>query len=169
MKQKRSTGVISLTRASVIAALYVALTYLSFFMGLSSGVIQFRLSEALCVLPLFMPEAVVGVTLGCFIANLVTGCAVWDIIFGTLATLIGVLGSYLMRRVKFSALATIPTILSNMLIIPFVLRYVYGEVGSLWFFALTVGIGEIVCAGILGTVLAVTLKKTDIANIFCDR
>lgn len=162
MKQKRSSGVVYLTRAGVIAALYVALTYLSFFMGLASGVIQFRLSEALCVLPLFMPEAVVGVTLGCFIANLVTGCAVWDIILGSLATLIGALGAYAMRRVKFSALATIPTILANTIIIPFVLMFVYGEGGTFWFFALTVGIGEIVCAGILGTILAITLKRGNI-------
>lgn len=162
MKQKRTSGVIYLTRAGVIAALYVALTYLSFFMGLSSGIIQFRLSEALCVLPLFMPEAVVGVTLGCFIANLVTGCAVWDIVFGALATLIGALGAYLMRRVKFYALSTLPTIFSNALIIPFILMYVYGEVGSFWFFFLTVGAGEIVCAGVLGTVLAMTLKKANI-------
>lgn len=160
MKQKRGSATISLVRAAVIAALYVALTYISFFLGLASGVIQFRLSEVLCVLPLFMPEAVVGVTLGCFIANLVTGCAIWDIILGSLATLIGVLGAYALRRVKFSWVTTLPTILANALIIPFVLMFVYGEEGAYWYFMLTVGIGEVVCAGIGGTILAITARKT---------
>ncbi len=162
MKQKRGSANIALVRSAVIAALYVALTYVSFFLGLSSGVIQFRLSEALCVLPLFMPEAVVGVTLGCFIANLMTGCAVWDIVLGSVATLIGALGAYALRRVKFSWLATLPTILANALIIPFVLIFIYGEAGAYWYFMATVGIGEIVCAGIGGTVLAITLRKTKI-------
>ena len=82
----------------MIAAIYVALTFLSALMGLSSGAIQLRLSEAMCLLPLIFPEAIVGLTLGCAIANLVTGCVFWDIVFGSVATLIGALGAYLLRR-----------------------------------------------------------------------
>ena len=87
-----------LTRGALIAALYVSLTYASSLFGLSSGAIQFRLSEMLCILPVFMPEAVVGLTLGCLIANLLTGAVVWDIIFGSLATLMGAVGARLLSK-----------------------------------------------------------------------
>ena len=85
--RKKST--LYLTRGALVTALYVALTYLATLFGLSSGVIQFRFSEALCVLPIFMPEAVLGLTVGCLLSNIISGCVIWDIIFGTLATLIG--------------------------------------------------------------------------------
>ena len=111
----KTKSTLYLTRGALIAALYVALTYASFMFGLSSGVIQFRLSEMLCVLPIFMPEAVIGLTLGCFIANLVTDAVIWDIIFGTLATFIGAVGARLLRKLpqKFIWVATIPTILAK--------------------------------------------------------
>lgn len=162
MKRTNSTTDMlkSITRSGMVAALYVGLTMLSSVFGLSSGVIQCRLSEALCILPLFMPEAVIGVTLGCFIANAITSPLIWDLIFGTLATFIGALGAYLLRKVRFYPLATLPTVLANTLIIPFVLKYAYMAEGSLPFFFLTVGIGEIISAGLLGTVLGFGLKKT---------
>ena len=83
--------------AALIAAIYVLLTYLAAAMGLSSGVIQVRFSEALCILPYFTAAAIPGVTLGCLLANILTGCAFWDIVFGTLATLIGVVCAYYLR------------------------------------------------------------------------
>jgi uncharacterized membrane protein len=152
---------IALTRSAIIAALYVALTYVSALCGLSSGVIQFRISEALCILPLFFPEAVAGLTLGCLLANLLTGAAPWDLVFGTLATFIGVFLTRLMRalpeRIKW--LATLPTILSNAIIIPFVLIYAYGVPDSYWFLFATVGLGELVCAGFVGSALYYVLRK----------
>ena len=151
-----------LTRGAIIAALYVALTYLSSLFGLSSGAIQLRLSESLTILPIFLPEAVIGLTIGCLIANLLTGAVVWDIIFGAFATFIGAMGARLARRLKnrFIWLATVPTILSNAIIVPFVLKYAYGLEGGYFFFMLTVGIGEILSAGVLGTLLYFSLKKT---------
>lgn len=159
MKNKGFT--LYLTRAGMIAAIYVILTMLSAFMGLSSGVIQLRLSEAMCLLPLIFPEAVVGLTLGCAIANLITGCVFWDIVFGAVATLIGALSAYLLRNfVKGREyLATLPTILSNAIIIPFVLMWAYGVEDGYFFLMLTVGIGEILSAGVIGTLLYKNIKK----------
>ena len=145
----------------MIAAIYVALTMLSALMGLSSGAIQLRLSEAMCLLPLILPEAIVGLTLGCALANFITGCAVWDIVFGSVATLIGALGAYLLRRLpeKYEFVATIPTVLANAVIVPFVLKWAYGLEDGYWFLFATVGIGEVLSAGVLGTFLYKNLKK----------
>lgn len=145
----------------MIAAIYVALTMLSALMGLSSGAIQLRLSEAMCLLPLILPEAIVGLTLGCALANFITGCAVWDIVFGSVATLIGAVGAYLLKRLpeKYEFVATIPTVLANAVIVPFVLKWAYGIEDGYWFLFATVGIGEVLSAGILGTFLYKNLKK----------
>ena len=146
----------------MIAALYVALTYLSSLVGLDKGAIQFRISEMLAVLPAFFPEAVVGLTIGCFLANLATGSLILDVIFGSLATLLGAIGARLLRRVpsKLAWLISVPTILANAFIVPFVIKYVYMTEGFYWIFFLTVGLGELVCAGIMGTVLYYSLKKS---------
>ena len=147
-----------LTKSAVIAALYVVLTELSALLGIAGGVIQFRLSEMFAVLPLFTPAAIPGLFIGCFISNIMAGGVIWDVVFGSLATLLGAVGTWLLRK-KSVYLAPVPTIAANMLIVPFVLRYAYGAEGSIPFFMLTVGIGEIVTAGILGVFLAKTLKK----------
>ena len=147
-----------LTRAALIAALYVILTFISQIFGLASGVIQFRLSEALTCMPLFYREAIPGLWIGCVLANLLTGCAVWDIVFGSAATLLGAMGTWYIGRKK-PLLGPVFPILSNMLIVPLVLRYVYGAEGSYWFLMVTVGAGEIVCCGILGMLLYKLYKK----------
>ena len=159
---RKQKGVLRLTRGSLIAALYVALTYLATIFGISSGVIQFRLSEALTILPVFMPEAIPGLFVGCIISNLMTpGVHPLDILFGSLATLIGAALCYLMRKLspKLMWLATLPTIFANAIIVPFVLMFAYGVEGSYFFFMLTVFIGEAVCAGIGGTCLYYSLRK----------
>ena len=147
-----------LTQSAVIAALYVVLTEISVLMGISNGVIQLRLSEMLAVLPIFTPAAIPGLFIGCFISNIFAGGIIWDVIFGSIATILGAYGTYLLRK-KSVYLAPVPTVFTNMAIIPFVLRFAYGTEGSLLFFALTVGIGEILTAGVMGTFLAKTLKK----------
>lgn len=147
-----------LTKSAVIAALYVVLTEISALLGISSGIIQFRLSEMFAVLPIFTPAAVPGLFIGCLISNIITGGVLWDVIFGSIASLIGAVGAYYLRK-KNVYLVPVPTIAANMVIVPFVLRYAYGAEGSIPFFMLTVGIGEIVTAGILGVFLAKTLKK----------
>ena len=151
------------TRGALIAALYVILTLLASVMGLSSGVIQFRFSEALCILPLFFPEAVPGLFIGCLISNLMSpNVVIWDIIFGSLATLIGAVGARMLLFLpeKFKWVATIPTILSNALIIPLVLQYAYGVPDAFWYLMLTVGAGEVISAGLLGMLLLLALQKS---------
>lgn len=149
---------LQLTRAALIAALYVILTFISQMFGLASGVIQIRLSETLTVLPLFYKEAIPGLWIGCIIANILTGCALWDVVFGSLATLLGALGTYYIGRKK-PILGPVFPILSNMLIVPFVLQAVYGVKESFVFLAITVGIGEVICCGFLGWQLYKALKN----------
>ena len=152
-----------LCRGALVAALYVVLTWLCALVGLDKGVIQMRLSEALCVLPAFTGAAVPGLFLGCLLANLLTGSALPDIIFGSLATLIGALGAYFLRRRKW--LVPLPTVLANTLIIPFVLRFAYGAEGSIPYFMLTVGAGEVISAYICGMLLYAALERRA-ANLF---
>ena len=161
MKEKKSTTY--LAQAAIIAALYVVLTWVANLAGLASGVIQVRLSEALTILPLFTNAAVPGLTVGCILANILTGCAPWDVVFGSLATLIGAVGTYLIGRyVKKRGVrewtAPLPPIISNTLIIPWVLSLVYGMEGTIPFFMLTVGAGEVISAGILGLALYLALR-----------
>ena len=150
------------TQGAIVAALYVVLTEIATLAGLSSGDIQFRISEALCILPIFMPAAVPGLFIGCFLSNLlVPNVAILDIIFGSLATLIGALGARMLRNLpkKFKWIATLPTIVANMIIVPFVLIFAYGETIAFPILMITVGIGEIVCAGVGGTGLYYIMKK----------
>lgn len=146
-----------LSQAAAIAAIYVILTLLTNVFGLANGVIQIRFSEALTVLPCIMPSAVPGLFIGCLISNTLTGAMVLDILFGSIATLIGAVFTYLLRKHKI--LAPIPPIVANTLIIPFVLSYVYNFDGSIWYFMLTVGIGEIISCGVLGYLLLSVFKR----------
>ena len=160
--KRQNKATLYTTRGALIGALYVILTMLASAVGLSSGVIQFRISEALCILPIFFPEATLGLFVGCFISNLlVPGAVIWDIIFGSLATLIGAIGARMLKELpeKYKWVATIPTILANAIIVPFVLIYAYGAPDSYFYLALTVGIGEVVCAGFGGSGLYYLLKK----------
>ncbi len=144
------------------AALYIVLTLLANAFGLASGMIQVRVSEALCILPCFFPEAIPGLFIGCLISNIITGSAIWDIIFGSLATLIGAIGTYLCRKNRW--LAPLPPILANTLIIPFVLAYAYGVEEGIWLLAITVGIGEFLSVFVLGELLySGLIKRKDIS------
>ncbi len=153
-----------LTRGALIAALYVGLSYVSTIFGLSSGAIQFRISEALCILPIFMPEAIPGLFVGCILSNIVSGCVLWDVIFGSIATLIGAVGAYMMRKLpeKLKWTATLPNLVSNMMIVPPVLMYAYGVESGFLALAISVGIGEAVCGVIGGTALYYSVKDLKI-------
>ena len=159
---KKRNSAIYLSRGGLIAALYVVITWVCSLMGLSSGVIQFRFSEALCILPVFMPEAVPALFVGCFISNIISGGLIWDVIFGSVATLIGAIGARAMRKLpcRLMWLATLPTVLSNAVIIPFVLIYTYGAREAWWFISVTVAIGEIVCATVGGYLLYRLLNRS---------
>ena len=141
----------------VIAAVYVVLTMIAAALGLASGVIQVRISEALTILPVYTNAAIPGLTVGCVLANLITGCAPWDVVFGSLATLIGAVGTRLLRKHPF--IAWIPPVISNMVIIPFVLQQVYGVEDSWLYLMMTVGIGEVISCGVLGLLLYQSTKN----------
>ena len=153
--QKNRT--VRLARGGLIAALYVVLTLISAVFGLSSGVIQLRLSEALTVLPFFLPEAVPALAIGCILANFLTAAPIYDVIFGSLATLLGALGARAMRRWRY--LVPLPTVLANGLIIPLVLIFAYGVPDGYFFLLGTVTAGEVLSAYVLGMLLLVTLEK----------
>ena len=151
-----------LTQSALIASLYVALTYVSAALGIASGAIQVRLSEALTVLPAFSGAAVPGLFVGCLAANLLTGASLWDIVFGSLATLLGALGTHCLGRKWFTA--PIYPILSNTLIIPFVLKIAYGVGEGYSFLLLTIFLGEFISCGILGVMLYKSVNKTKLFN-----
>ncbi len=141
--------------SAAIAAIYTVLTMI--FAAISFGPVQFRISEALTILPYFTGSAVPGLTLGCFLSNLLCGAPAPDIVFGTLATFIGAAGSWALRRYKH--LVCMPPILSNAIIVPWVLRFAYGSEELIWVMMITVGIGEILSVGILGNGLLMILER----------
>ncbi len=147
----------SLTQSGLTAAVYVALTLLSAAAGLSSGQIQLRLGEALCLLPCLLPAAVPGLAVGCLLANLLTGCVLWDVVFGTLATLLGALGTRALKDRPL--LACLPPIAANTLIIPQVLTRAYGLQAALPWLMFTVGLGEALSCGALGLLVYNSLYK----------
>ena len=153
----RSSRVKYITQAAMIAAVYVVLTLFISAFNLASGAIQIRISEALTVLPAFTPAAIPGLFIGCLISNLLSGGMLLDVIFGSLATLLGACGTYLLRKWKW--VVSVPPILSNALIVPFVLAYVYHIPGGVPYFMVTVGIGQILSCGVLGMIVYKILAK----------
>lgn len=154
-REAASRAVLFTVQAALIAAIYVALTVP--FAPISFGPVQFRISEALVILPYFTPAAVPGVFVGCLISNLLGSGVVLDIVFGSLATLIGAVCSYLVRKHKF--LVCVPPIVSNVLIIPWVLRVAYGAPDAIWWMMVTVGIGEVLAVAVLGNSLLLLLER----------
>ena len=163
-----------LAHAAIIAALYVVLTYLASMLGLASSAIQVRFSEALTILPFFTTAAIPGLFAGCLLANLLTGSMPLDILFGSIATLLGAVGTYLLSRPIKSGgnpqlnpgaklwlkwLTPLPPIIANTLIIPFVLAYVYQLEDTIPYLMLTVGIGEVISCGVLGLLLQKVLER----------
>ncbi|MDO4284340.1 MAG: QueT transporter family protein [Eubacteriales bacterium] len=184
MKQKQATNVYFLTSSAVIAAVYVVLTLA--LAPISFGPVQFRVSEMLCVLPAFTPAGIYGVTIGCLLANILGGAMLPDIVFGTLATLLGALGTYVLCRggnaadalsagaagsgadsrfltdaagLRYRLCAVLPPIVSNAVIIPLVLKYAYHMEDAVWFMVLTVGLGEVLAVGVLGNLLMGILHR----------
>ena len=147
---------IHLTQAAIIAALYIVLTFLANALGLANYAVQIRFSEALTILPYFTGTAIPGLFIGCLLSNILTGCAIPDIIFGSIATLLGAGITYVLHKNKW--LAPVGPILSNAIIIPFVLKYAYG-IEPLWFSFITVTAGEIISCGLLGMLLLFSLEK----------
>ena len=151
--QKKSTDFIA--QAGIIAALYTALCLL--LAPISFSVFQVRVAEALCILPVFTPAAIPGLTIGCLLANIIGSGNIFDIIFGTLATLIGAVGTYALRKYKY--VPVLPPIIANTLIIPFVLKFAFEAEETVPFIMLTVGVGEIIAVGVLGIALMMIIRR----------
>ena len=154
MRNDRSPA-LKIAQAAAIAALYVVLTLI--FAPISFGEMQVRISEALTILPLFTPAAIPGLFVGCVLGNLLGGAIVWDVIFGSLATLIGAVGGYLLRKNRW--LVPLPTVIANGIIVPFVLRYGYGVELPIVLMMVYVAVGEIISCYGLGELLITVLQK----------
>jgi len=136
-----------LARGAIIAAVYALLTI--FLAPISSGLIQCRVSEAMSVLPYFTFSAVPGLFVGCALANLLMGASAYDVVFGSLATLLAAYITYLMRNRVSKYLAPLPSVVVNALVVGALLTYVYGVGVSYWVAAGYVAIGQaIACFGI---------------------
>jgi uncharacterized membrane protein len=156
---RNKTAALWLAQGAAVAALYVVLTLI--FAPISFGSVQFRIAEILTILPLFTPAAVPGLFVGCLLGNILGGAIIWDIVFGSLATLIGAALGYLLRFNRW--LVPIPTVIANALIIPWVLRYGYAIQVPILLQIAYVAAGEILGCYILGELLAtVLLKRRDI-------
>ena len=154
--KNRDPKVLRITQGAVIAALYVVLTLV--FAPISFGPVQVRIAEALCILPMFPPAAIPGLFIGCLIANLIGGGIMLDVIFGSIATLIGAVLGYMLRSNRW--LVPLPAIIANTLIVPFVLRYGYGVVDiAIPVLMFQIMVGEIAGCFVLGEILCTALQK----------
>ena len=147
--------------AGIIAALYALLAYFSSVFGVAFGPIQCRFSEALCVLPFLTPAAVPGLFLGCLVANLLSPYGALDIVFGSLATLLAALWT---SRMKRAALAPLPPVLCNAVIVGAVITVQQVPMELFWgtfaYNAVTVGLGEALSCYVLGGLLLRTLSRS---------
>ena len=147
----------SVCLSAMIAALYAALTLL--LAPISYGAIQCRISEAMTLLPILLPQAIPGLVIGCLVANLLSPVAIWDVIFGTLATLIAALGTYWLR--KKPLLAALCPVAANGVIVGVMLAVFYAL--PLWLTMLEVAVGEAVAVA-LGFILLAALRKVDLSR-----
>lgn len=151
----KNKSTLFLVQAAAIGAVYVVLTMA--FAPLSFGEVQIRFSEALTVLPVLTPAAIPGLFAGCVIANFLGGAIPVDILFGSIATLLGAVFTYRLRNTRW--LVPVPPIAANVLIVPLVLHYGYGINLPIPFLMLTVGAGEIVSCAVIGMVLLNVLSR----------
>lgn len=170
---QQSNRTLRLAQGAIIAAAYTVLTWLAALAGLAYGPVQFRFSEALTVLPIFTSAAIPGLTIGCLLSNILSGYGIYDMVFGTLATLLATLLTRAVRNVRLRGipvLAPLPPILCNALMIGLEITIVNNRaLDASWFQhfnwvlfwsnAGSVGLGELVVCYVLGLPLAVTIDK----------
>lgn len=166
MKTTQSQRIRYLVQGAMIAAIYAVLTLLAASLGWAYGPVQFRFSEALTILPVFTPAAIPGLTLGCLLSNLGSQLGIVDWIFGTLATFLAAVLTYMLRNIRVNDipfLAPLPPIVCNAVIIGIEIACTtvggFSWVGF-WATALSVGAGELVICYLLGLPLAIALQKT---------
>ena len=170
-----------LTQAAMIAALYAVLTYAAAAVNLAYGAVQFRFSEALTVLPVFTPAAIPGLAVGCFLANLGSPLGLVDWIFGTGATLLAAVGTWMARKIQIKGvpvLAPLPPVIANVVLVGFELSclssagtFALGNFtwAAFGVSALSVGIGELVICYALGLPLLLALRKTGVSQRLFSR
>lgn len=155
-----------MVRCALVAAIYVALCMA--LAPLSFGAVQVRVAEALCLLPVFGAEYIVGVVLGCFLANLL-GSTIVDVVFGTLATLLACLCTYKLRKARWWGLAipaSLPPVSFNAVIVGIELTVLYADPGNsapMWLLCvgngISVGVGELISCTVLGTALVKLIES----------
>lgn len=155
----------------MIAAIYAAATYLSAVFGIAYGPIQFRFSEALTVLSVFTPAAVPGLTVGCILGNLTSPYGVWDIVFGSLATLLAAITARMFRKIRikgFPVLSLIMPVIFNALIVGAEITFIFptreASLAAFAIAALEVGAGELAVCLVGGIALYFGIKKTRLFN-----
>ncbi len=163
MKKFSHFSIKDITIAAVIAALYAALTVV--FAPISYGVVQFRISEALTLLPILFPQAIPGLTVGCLVSNLIGGYGVWDVVLGTLATLIAAILTYRLRGRLW--LAALPPMVVNAVIVGGMLHFLFAL--PLLATMASVGLGELAVVAVLGITLILALKKVPALKRFTDQ
>lgn len=169
MKKKQITALVS---GAMIAALYAAATYASAVLGIAYGQIQFRFSEALTVLSVFTPAAIPGLTVGCILGNLSSPYGLWDIIFGSLATLLAAISARKLRKITVKGLPLLsiimPVIFNALIIGAEITLLMPSSQASFSVFsvaALEVGAGELAVCLAGGIPLYYAFRKTNIFRI----
>ena len=148
----------------LIAAIYVVFTWVLGEFGY--GPIQFRFSECMTVLPFCFPVATAGLTVGCFLANLMSTVGPLDLVLGTFATLVGCLGTQLCRKKDLWWLASLPPVISNGVLIGIMLT-IYSETKTFAYFltmAVQVGFSELICCYVLGLPLLLLIRHYQKTN-----
>lgn len=152
-----------MTRAAMIGALYAVLTLGASIFGITYGPVQCRVSEALCVLPFFFPEAKWGLFIGCLVANLLSPYGLPDAIFGSLATLLAACATAKLPG-KLKWLAPLPPVITNIIIVGALLSWYEAGFGPSFpavyaFNAFTLGVGELIACYVFGGILLVVFPK----------
>lgn len=167
----KNNNIKKITRGAVVAALYCVLTLL--FQPISFGAIQFRVAEALTLLPLLTFDAVPGLFVGCLLANILGGAPLMDVVFGSLATLIAAVLTWILRNRRYIA-AGMPALLNGLIVGP-VVYYCYVKapedafnLGVMLFNIGTVAFGEIVVCYVLGVLMIMWLERRNAKNGFLN-
>lgn len=155
MKTLTPSNTRALARGAIIAALYTALSLI--LAPLSYGEVQIRFSEALTLLPMLMPEAVPALFVGCLLTNILGGCTIFDIVFGSLATLLAALCTRRFRN-NFWLAASMPVIF-NGVIVGAVVHFCYAPALPLPLCMLSVAAGEAIACYLVGYLLIRLMRR----------
>jgi uncharacterized membrane protein len=168
MKTKVNSKATKLVKTALIGAMYAAFTYISAAFGLAYGVVQFRFSEILTILPIFCPEAAIGLTVGCIVSNIISSVSPLDMIFGSAATLLAAVLTRALRKITIKGYPILsflsPVIINAVIVGAELCMFGTGEGVTLTLFsanALSVALGEAAVVFTLGTALFYAIGKNE--------